>query len=266
MKNILVPIGGNHKTAINTLQYAIDFAEYLDAKIYLVHVFSSSKISGGLINIDSILEKDGKSILNELLLKVNQKNVKVVSKSLKGHTVIDSIEALTDLLKIDLVIASTTTNTSDKTVFLGKVTGSFVKDLTTPVLIIPLSAQFRPISKVLMTIKSGKIRKESTLNALATIQRRFNSTINLLQVKTPNIKDEDLEINENLNTIISDLILTNNATVFQGVLEFLHEENPDLLCVIRRKRGFFKKLWEDDKVKKIDFESNIPLLVLKGVQ
>ena len=87
----------------------------------------------------------------------------------------------------------------------------------------------------------------------------------MLQVKTPNLKPEDLEINESLSNIVSELIMTNNATVFQGVLEFLHEENPDLICVIRRKRGFFKKLWEDDKVKKIDFDSNVPLLVLKGL-
>ncbi|RUA07857.1 MAG: universal stress protein, partial [Flavobacteriia bacterium] len=31
------------------------------------------------------------------------------------------------------------------------------------------------------------------------------------------------------------------------------------------RRGFFKKLWQNDKVKKIDFESKIPLLVLKGM-
>ncbi len=53
MKNILVPIG-SHENALNTLQYAIDFAEQVNAKIYLVHIFSSSKISGGFIKIDPI--------------------------------------------------------------------------------------------------------------------------------------------------------------------------------------------------------------------
>jgi hypothetical protein len=141
-----------------------------------------------------------------------------------------------------------------------------VKDIKTPILLIPAMAKFKPVSKILMTIKSGKIEKESTLDALLTIKKRFNSTINLLQVKTPNLKPDELEINSALSNNISDLILTNNATVFQGVLEFLHEEKPDLICVIRRKRGFFKKLWEDDKVKKVDFESKVPLLVLKGSQ
>jgi len=265
MKNILVPVG-SQKIALNTLQYAIDFAEYVEARIYLVHIFSSSKISGSFVNIDPILEKESKNILKEHLSNVNQKNVEIDARILKGHSISDSIEKLTDLLEIDLIISSTNNDPSDVTIFLGKTIGSLVKDTKTPILLIPARAKFKPISKILMTIKSGRIKSESKLDVLIEIQKKFNSTINLLQVKTPNIKAKDLEINKNLSNIISDLILTNNATVFQGVLEFLHEEDPDLIVVIRRKRGFFKKLWEDDKVKKVDFESNVPLLVLKGTQ
>ena len=59
MKNLLVPVGSNEH-ALNTLKYAIDFAKELDAKIYLVHVFSSPKISGAFINVDNIIERDSK--------------------------------------------------------------------------------------------------------------------------------------------------------------------------------------------------------------
>jgi len=37
-----------------------------------------------------------------------------------------------------------------------------------------------------------------------------------------------------------------------------------MVCVIRRKRGFFARLWEQNHIKKEDFESRIPLLILKG--
>ena len=33
---------------------------------------------------------------------------------------------------------------------------------------------------------------------------------------------------------------------------------------LRRKKGFFSKLWDQNTVKKVDFESRVPLLVLKG--
>ena len=140
-----------------------------------------------------------------------------------------------------------------------------VKDLLTPVLIIPSTASFKPIKKILLAIKRGKIKSKKTLKVLSKIKDIFNSEIKLIQVKTPAVDEKKLKLSSSLETLIDQSTLTENATVFQGVLEFLHEEDPDLICVIRRKRGFFKKLWQDDKVKKVDFESRIPLLVLKGM-
>jgi nucleotide-binding universal stress UspA family protein len=264
MKKILVPIG-NHENALNTLQYAIDFAEQVDAKIYLVHIFSSSKISGAFINIDNILVRDSKEILKSHLNNVDVKNVEIISSTLKGHSVIDTLKQLIKLLNFDLIIASTKNDVADESVFIGKITGNIIKDTKSPVLIVPAEAKFRPISKILMTIKAGSIKSISTLELLIKIQKTFSSTINLLQVKTPKLDAKDLELNDKLSSLIDTFIPTNNATVFQGVLEFLHEEDPDMLCVIRRKRGFFKKLWQNDSIKKIDFDSNIPLLVLKGL-
>ena len=265
MKNILVPIG-SHSNALNTLQYAINFAESVQARIYFIHIFSSSKIAGNFINIDSILVRDSKKMLKEYMGSIDSKGVEIIPKSLKGHSVIDSIKQLNEALDIDLIITATKALTIDNRVFLGNVTGSMVKDIKKPILIVPSEAKFKPLSKILMTIKSGTIKSKSTIKPLIKIQESFNSEINLLQVKTPQLEEKDLVINKNLIKHISELILTENATVFQGVLEFLHDQNPDLICVIRRKRGFFKKLWEENRVMRVNFDSKIPLLVLKGDQ
>lgn len=264
MKNILVPVGSNDH-AINTLQYAIDFAEVVKAKIYLVHVYSSPKISGGILKVDQILERDSKAVLKDHLKSVDSKNVEIITSTLKGYTVIDTLKQLNKLLKIDLIIASTKNDGADENIFLGKITGNIIKDTKVPVLIIPKNVTFKPIKKILMTIKSGSIKSVTTLDLLDKIKNTFSSTINLLQVKTPKLDAKDLELNNTLEGLIDKLIPTTNATVYQGVLEFLHDENPDMLCVIRRKRGFFKKLWENDRIKKVDFDSSIPLLVLKGL-
>ena len=188
-----------------------------------------------------------------------------MTSTLKGYSIIDTLKQLNKLLNIDLIIASTKNDGADETIFVGKITGNIIKDTKVPVLIVPSKVTFKPMKKILMTIKSGSINSVSTLDLLIKIKEKFGATINLLQVKTPKLEAKDLELNETLESHINNLVPTNNATVYQGVLEFLHEENPDMICVIRRKRGFFKKLWEDDRVKKVDFESKIPLLVLKGM-
>lgn len=264
MKNLLVPIGSN-ENARNTLQYAIEFAREFDSKIYLIHVYSSSKVSGSFKNVDDIIARDSKEILKEHLKSVNSEGVEIITSTLKGHSESDTLKQLIKLLHIDMIIASTKNDRADESIFIGKATGNIIKDTKVPVLIVTANAEFKPIKKILMTIKSGSIKSVSTLEVLISIQKHFNTTINLLQVKTPKLDSKDLELNKTLESLVANRIQTRNATVFQGVLEHLHEENPDMLCVIRRKRGFFKKLWQDDRVKKIDFDSNIPLLVLKGL-
>ncbi len=264
MKNILVPIGSN-ENAVNTLRYAIKFAKEFQARIYLVHVFSSPKISGAFINVDKVIERDSKQILKDHLKKVDREGVEIITSTLKGHSEKDTLKQLIKLLDIEMIIASTKNDGSDETIFIGEITGNLIKDTEVPVLIIPEEAGYKPVKKILMTIKSGSIKSLNTLDVLVEIQKHYGSTINLLQVKTPKLDAKDLELNETLEGLVNKRIQTRNATVFQGVLEFWHDENPDMLCVIRRKRGFFKKLWEDDRVKKINFDSNIPLLVLKGL-
>lgn len=264
MKNILVPIGSN-ENALNTLQYAIDFSKEMEARIYLIHVYSSPKISGALINVDQIIERDSRKILDDHLEEVDQKDVEIVTSTLKGHSVTDTLKQLNKLLNIDLIIASAKNDGADENVFIGKITGRIIKDTKVPVLVVPDGARFTAIDKILMTIKSGRIKSEETLTILRELKAHFNSSVQLLQVQTPKLTEEDLKLNEYLDQLVDGVIQSKNATVFQGVLAHFREQNPDLLCVIRRKRGFFQKLWEDDRVKKIDFDSQIPLLVLKGM-
>ena len=54
MKHILVPIGST-ENAQKTLQYAIDFAAEINAKIFVFRAYSSHTKAGTIINIDAII-------------------------------------------------------------------------------------------------------------------------------------------------------------------------------------------------------------------
>jgi len=263
MKNLLVPIGSSGN-ATNTLQYAIDFAAVMNAKVFVTRVYESTKVAGAIKNIDAFLEEETNKELQEILGKVNTKNVQISSVTVKGK-VLESIEAMAKHLNIDLIVSSAKSVSVDETVYLGKVAGSLVKDIETPVLIVPAQYRFKSVSKILMAIKSGKIKPGDVLDPLKKIVRDFSATIDLIQIVTPKAREDELQVNDALKDLASSFKKTENATIFQGVLEHLHVTEPDLLCVMRRKRGFFSKLWQKDTVKKSFFESRIPLLVLKGI-
>lgn len=264
MKNILVPIGSSGN-AVNTLQYAIDFAEGTDAVLYVIKVFGVTKVAGAIKRVDAILEEDSKHEMEAVLAEVKTKGVKIISKTIKG-SIADSIERIAKQIDVDLVISSTKSMSVDEKVFIGKIAGSLIKQTDLPILFIPRNYKFKVIDKILLATKVCQVSSPNVLEPLEFFMNRFKSTLDLIHIKTPKSSDTDSILSEQLKALQSSFKTSENGTVFQGVLEHLHSYNPDMLCVIRRNRGFFARLWEQDRVYKKDFESRIPLLVLKGTK
>lgn len=262
MKNILVPIGSN-KYMKNMLQYAVDFAEAFGGKIYVFRAYSSMTKAGTLLNVDEMMERKAKGLIDSVLEQVDTRNVEVTKVVGKGDAV-SSIEEFVKLYQIDLIILGPRSNSIKEEVFLGKTSGKIVKYTKIPALIVPEKYRFKSISSILMAFKSGKVEDVNSLNPLKNIKDKFNAELNLLLVKTPGYQEEDLVVEPELDKIKNGIKTTENATTFQGVLEHFQSHQPDMLCVFRRKRGFFSKLWEKDVILKREFHCSIPLLVLNG--
>jgi nucleotide-binding universal stress UspA family protein len=262
MKTILVPLG-NAENAVNTLQYAIDFASEVNANIYVVQVFGSAKVKGSLRNIDDLIENRAKEEITEVLSKVAIKNVDIKAITSTGK-ILDVIERASKELNVDLIIASANITSADSSLYVGSITGGIVKRTELPMLIIPVDCKFKPFKNGLIGLRSGLLRKPAVLKPLEDLMTYFNIKFNLLHVITPHNTEEDNVLHQDFKEIADAITTSENATVFHGVLLHLNSITPDLICVIRRKRGFFAKLWEKNSIKRIDFESKVPLLVLKG--
>lgn len=264
MKHLLVPIGSTENSP-NTLQYAIDLASEIGAKVFVLRAYKVFSKAGTIINVDDIVARESELYLKMMIKSTDTKGVEVKMISAKGG-VLESINTVNDELGVDLVISGPKSNSIKEEVFLGSTVGSIVKQTSIPVLIVPEGYKFKPYTVALTAFKSGKLKKEGVLNPLNSIVNAFGTKVNLLHVKTPGYKEEDLILDDSLKAIQNTLKVTENATTFQGVLEHFQSNNPDLLCVIRRERGFFQKLWEKNTVLKSEFHCSIPLLVLRGSQ
>lgn len=262
MQHILVPIGST-ESAKNTLQYAIDFASVVQAKVFVFRAYSSLSKAGTMINVDTIIERETNLYLRTMVNAVDTKDVDVKLIAAKGSTV-DSVLAIDDELGIDLIIVGAKSNSIKEELYLGKTAGSLVKQTELPVLAIPDNYKFTAIQNILMAFKSGIVKSKIALNSLQFVANKFKSKVNLLLVKTPDYTEEDLILDDKLKALQATLTVTENATTFQGVLENFQTHNPDMLCVFRRKRGFFQKLWEKNTVLKQEFHTSLPLLILKG--
>lgn len=265
MKNILVPVGSS-KNAVNHLQYAIDFAKAFGAKLYVVQVYNVYTKAGTMIKVDHILERESKAFLESHVSKVDTKGVEVIVKTFKG-ALIDTLELVCKTLDIDLLLIEPKTNSTNQELYLGKTSGKIIKQTSIPALIVPEGLKFKTYANILMAVKSAILKKEESLGPLRSIMEQFKSQMTLLLVKTPYYNEGDFVVKDELAKLATKIVHSENATTFQGVLENYKEYSPDMLCVVRRKRGFFTKLWENNTILKKDFHSStLPVLVLSELK
>ncbi len=266
MKNILLPLGSSDNPISTTqIQYTVDLARELKATVYVIKVFKEISRSGSLPEVNKTLKEITETQIKKKLEGINKKGVTVISHPIEGE-LLEEIPKFNLQNSIDLIILSPNNSNINDPYFLSEVFGSIIKRTEIPVLVVPREYHFKPISKVLMAIKSGIIKNKNVLAPIKEILSTFNADLRLLQVKTTDYLPEDSEFHKDLGELISSYKSSENATLFQGVLEHLNENNLDMICVFRRKRGFFSKLWENNGILKKDFESRIPLLVLRCIE
>lgn len=261
MKNILVPIGSSNG-AITTLQYAIDLAQEIDANVYVISVFQEFSRVGGMSKVNTLLKEESENRITSVLNAVDQKDVSVIAHPIKGE-ILEGVTRFNKHVPVDLMVLSPRSNSQRDEVYLGKTSGKLVKETNIPVLVVPENEVFKTPRKILMAFKNGKFSKKKLLEPLYKMQKHFESTVHLLHVETSESTPEMLEVSGKLKKISSSYSQTKNATTYQGVLEHFQSVEPDMICVVRRKRGFFKKLWEVNAVLKKDFYTTKPLLILR---
>lgn len=262
MKNIAIPIGISNFAA-HTLRYGFDLAHYFGATVYLIDAYPPiPKGSSHMQNVHALAEDKNFERIKSLAQSNNPQQVPV--KVLRSQQdLIGSLKKLHTQMGIDLIVVAPLNNDMHEKVFLGRIAGSVIKRTEIPVWVAPLEKAFIPSQKMVLALKHGSLPKESPASFLAHLQEKMQAVLDLLFVKTPALPDPYKEANSALLELSDEIVYTENATVYQGVLEHFQRLQPDLLVVFKRERGFFEKLWEPDVVLKKDFYCTVPLLVLK---
>ncbi len=249
MKNILVPIG-SVENGKNNLQYAINFAA----------------ISGARVYVTCIKTEHTETMLRQVLDEVPTiKDVQVVSKAISGN-IFEGIQQLCNVLHIDLMILSPQSIDIKDEVYLGETTGKIVRESDIPLLIVPTGHLFRRFDTLLLAFKNAPIYSKGASDTLESMLAIFKSKLHLLHVVTPDTAANDRTLSDELQRLNGTVTVTENSTVFEGIVEHFNVINPEMLCVLRRKNktGFFRNLWKsNNQMLKREFHTTKPLLILK---
>lgn len=264
MKNILVPTDFS-PNAENAFRVAIELATTVGGKITLLHSYKLLQRAGSFIGIESLLREDAESDMQKLLQKYADsipKNVIVDWKVVKGD-VVSTISAYVEDLNIDLVVMGTQGSSGLKEIFIGSVTNSVVNNTSIHVLAIPMDYKFTPFEHIALAVDGKAVTNLSIYNPLLYLAKVFKSELSLVHVTTDMSTKLDKDFQKFFKDLDPGIHLIMGDDISKSLREFTSEHGVNLLCLLKRDRGFIDKLFHKSQTTRNVFYINIPLLILR---
>lgn len=262
MNKILVPIDFSD-TSQNALFYAIGLFGKLDVEITILNTYEVHQKAGSLKSMDKVLREDAQTEIADLVDKIKKKEPDVVLNQmiLKGDAV-TTIARLGNSGKYDFIVMGTKGATGLKEVFIGSVAGGVISKTSAPVLVVPGSQQYRPLDEIAFAVSGIPFSNASIVEPLRKIAKLCSCKINVLRIAKEKTSDmeEILATIEDLHASVVYAFGTSNIN--QHINDYLMKSNAGLLCLVRRKKGFFKRIFVESVTLKQTFNSPVPILIL----
>jgi nucleotide-binding universal stress UspA family protein len=274
MKKILFPTDFS-ETANNAFVYALEMSKSLQSELIVLHVYdlpvvSYEGYSASIIDVYESIElnkfenfKDYIPKLREIAESHNLGSIKM-SHVLEYGDLIPSINKLVKQENIDLIVMGTNGASGLKEVFLGSNTGSVISNVPVTLLCVPEKAKFKKIEKIGFTTRYQD-KDRVALKQVLAFAKRIKASVKCLYVKTFNsdVNADDIEKwKQEFKTEPLNFFIFSQDEKEDTVIEFIDNQNIDILAMLTYKRTFFESLFKKSFAKELSYHTEIPLLVL----
>lgn len=279
MSKILIPVDFS-EDAQTAVEYACQLISQNGQKqdIDFIHVFTHH--SNSYVNIHSgsledpqvkISEKQMSNLIADLQTRYPTINF---ASLFKDGNLFEEISKVTAEFKYDAVIMGTKGSSGLEAIFLGSNTYDVILNTKTPVLGIPKNtAQFKKDRVgLLCNFKEGEI--EVLLHAIKLLGNAFELALIYVNKDDRPINDIDAQFKgwiaeiidrtgiHNISYTIKPQVLYNRAAenVSHAISNVLIDEQIDFLLITRSRKSIFRRLIEENIVRKMAYNMTIPTL------
>jgi nucleotide-binding universal stress UspA family protein len=152
---------------------------------------------------------------------------------------------------------------------IGSVAAELGRKSNLPVLIIPKTAQFYGINKIVLGTDLTMVSNRETLQPIKTIASHFDSKIFVLNVRksleeipTEAEVSGSLEMDVFLKGVKHVKDFKESEGIEDGIQNYAKENKVQLISIIAHTHSFWYRLTHETHTHKLAFESQIPLLIL----
>lgn len=261
MKKMLVPVDFSDNSR-KALDFAVALANHFLAEITLYHVFSKGRTE----KMDDYLRQNAEEQLENLTNEVRpslEDGATVIGATVMG----DPVSRIADRAGVqdcDLIVMGTQGEGGIKGFLMGSVTLEVIRKVHIPVLAIPQEAAYRPIKTAVFALDDTGLTSPQTLQALRDIVYAFGGVIRVYhQVEEARTAIPNLLVDSALEGVQHSFHQeVSEEEIWSGIHHYAREQDADLLCLIRRDRGFLERLFHRSVTREELNVSPLPILIL----
>jgi nucleotide-binding universal stress UspA family protein len=258
------------ESSFNAVNYAADMAKALQADLVLMHVVQMPvSFEVPLTEYEfNAMQQDAQDELAKIkadLVKRTRGAVNISTKAIAG-TMLHEIEEVCESKKPFLVVLGTERRNWTERFVFGSNTFNSVKNLHYPVLVVPQSAVFKPISRIALASDCNDIGN-APLEILRELVNIFHASVDIIHVNAG--KDDEAKsavsfqiVKHRFDEFNPRTFFINGDNIEEAINNYAEQHNDDLVMVIARKHNFFQSLVHKSQSSHITLKPHIPVLAV----
>jgi nucleotide-binding universal stress UspA family protein len=268
MKTILVPTDFSD-TAYNAATYAIALGNSLGTtRIVLYHAYElivpvpDVPTMIPMVNPDDLraASLEGLEKMKTELTPLIQEGTTLLIRA-DNTLLAATIEEVCKNEEVDLIVMGITGGSKLEEVLVGSNTSY-------PVLIVPGSAKYKPIEKIVFAADLRKVAETTPVEPLKKLLHIFNAELHVINIDhesrhfSTDTPFETLMLDTLLEDFHPEYHFIDNPNVVAGIVDFAEENKADLILTIPKKHGLFESIFKRSRTSKLAYQTHIPLLTL----
>ena len=276
MKKILLTTDFS-KNANQAIEYAMQLFKYDECQFYVLNVLKASSF----ISDDLMSMKPTSNLYNQLIdsIKIKLDNY-LDSIKLKHNNILHEFIPIIDYDNLIAAVNQIVSKHDIKMIVMGtKGASNVVKKLIgsntmhvmqgceAAVLAIPDNYDYRPIKKVLFTSNYENKYCPEDLTVLLNLVEHHDYKVDILHIlnqKSLTVEQEQVRqtLKDCFKNASHQFIEIEEGEFLTTIEDYAEKQEIDLFAMVNRKHGFWESLFSEQKLEKVAYKINMPLLVM----
>lgn len=274
MKRVLIPTDFS-EISLNALKYARLLFERVPATFYLLHVYkdlpsdvSNDKYGSEWLDVNTVeVAKDLRHLLRGIQ-KTNTNTRHYFNAVSRSTSLIHAIMEMVRTKDIETIVMGAKGPKGAFEIFLGGNSAKVIKKVNLPVIVVPEVYRIRKPSQIVFSTNFNRAFHKNELATLMFLAKSLRCKIKVVQIMNDTSLNDFQKVNKEhlkdlfkgLDFYFGKIDMTFSET--EAIKDFVMKTESDMISLVNHKLNFFYRLIEGNVVKKVTFNSPVPILVL----